>query len=136
VMLLVHERDCIAACRRLPQRFILAKTRQKCYLERATFARHWRGISRQRNNTVLDLNVEDALEGYRMYHREFSRMGSVDMRELLDDAWTDFEATTPVGIDLVAEASLRNMIAARLMRAAKAGETDRAALKALALNGL
>jgi hypothetical protein len=120
----------------LPQRFILAKTRQKCYLEHATSARHWRGISRQRNDTVLDLNVEDALEGYRMYHREFSRMGSIDMRELLDDAWTDFEATSPVGIDLVAEASLRNMIAARLMRAAKEGETDRAALKALALNGL
>jgi hypothetical protein len=67
-----------------------------------------------------------------MYNREFSRMGSVDMRELLDDAWTEFEATSPDGIDLIAEASLRNMIAARLMRAAKAGETDRATLKALA----
>jgi hypothetical protein len=71
-----------------------------------------------------------------MYHRAFAPAGFVDMRELLDDAWTDFEATSPVGIDLVAEASLRNMIAARLMRAAKAGETDRAALKALALSGL
>ena len=50
--------------------------------------------------------------------------------------WTEFEATSPVGIDLVAEASLRSMIGARLMRAAKAGETDRATLKALALNGL
>jgi hypothetical protein len=71
-----------------------------------------------------------------MYYREFSRMGSIDMRELLDDAWTDFEATSPVGIDLVAQASLRNIIAARLMRAAKEGETNRGALKALALNGL
>jgi len=132
----VHERDCITARRRVPPRFILAKTRRKCYLERATSARHWRGISRQRNNTVLDLKVEDALDGYRMYHREFSRMGSVDMRELLDEAWNDFEATSPVGIDLVAEASLRNMIGARLLRAAKAGETDRATLKSLALNGL
>ena len=83
-----------------------------------------------------DLNVVDALEGNRMYHREFSRIGSVDMRELLDEAWNDFEATSPVGIDLVAEASLRNMIGARLLRAAKAGETDRATLKSLALNGL
>jgi hypothetical protein len=55
---------------------------------------------------------------------------------LLDDAWTEFEATSPVGIDLVAEASLRSMMGARLMRAAKAGETDRATLKAFALNGL
>jgi len=95
-------------------------------------ARH----SRQRNDTVLDLTVEEVLEGTRMYYREFSRMGSIDMRELLDDAWTDFEATSPVGIDLVAQASLRNIIAARLMRAAKEGETNRGALKALALNGL
>jgi hypothetical protein len=42
----------------------------------------------------------------------------------------------PFGIDLVAEASLRGMIGARLMRAPKAGETDRATLKAFALNGL
>jgi hypothetical protein len=63
-------------------------------------------------------------------------IGFVDLRELLDDAWTEFEATSPVGIDLVAEASLRSMITTRLMRAAKTGETDRAVLKALALNGL
>jgi hypothetical protein len=54
-----------------------------------------------------------------MYNRAFAPTGFVDLRQLLDDAWTDFEATSPVGIDLVAEASLRNMIAARLMRAAK-----------------
>ena len=71
-----------------------------------------------------------------MYNREFAPAGYVDLRELLDDVWNDFEATSPVGIDLIAEASLRNMIAARLMRATKTGETDRAALKALALNGL
>jgi len=71
-----------------------------------------------------------------MYNREFASVGFVDLRELLDDAWTDFTATSPVGIDLIAEASLRSMIAARLMRATKAGETDRAALKALALHGL
>jgi hypothetical protein len=71
-----------------------------------------------------------------MYSREFAPLGFVDLRELLDDAWTDFEATSPGGIDLIAEASLRRMIAARLLRAAKAGETDRAALKAVALSGL
>jgi hypothetical protein len=71
-----------------------------------------------------------------MYNREFAPAGYVDLRELLDDVWTDFEATSPVGIDLVAEASLRSMIATRLTRAAKTGETDRAVLKALALNGL
>ena len=71
-----------------------------------------------------------------MHNREFAPVGFVDFRELLDDAWTDFTATSPVGIDLIAEASLRSMIAARLMRAAKAGETDRATLKALALQGL
>jgi hypothetical protein len=71
-----------------------------------------------------------------MFNRAFASGGFVDLRELLDDAWTEFETTAPVGIDLVAEASLRSMIGARLMRAAKAGETDRATLKALALNGL
>jgi hypothetical protein len=71
-----------------------------------------------------------------MHNREFASIGFVDLRELLDDAWTEFEATSPVGIDLVAEASLRSMITTRLMRAAKTGETDRAVLKALALNGL
>ena len=71
-----------------------------------------------------------------MYNRAFAPAGFVDLRELLDDAWTEFEATSPVGIDLVAEASLRSMIGARLMRAAKTGETDRATLKAFALNGL
>jgi hypothetical protein len=67
------------------------------------------------------------------YNREFAPVGFIDFRALVDDAWTDFTATSPVGIDLIAEASLRSMIAARLRQAAKAGETDRAALKALAL---
>jgi hypothetical protein len=71
-----------------------------------------------------------------MYDGAFAPTGFVDLRQLLDDAWTEFEATSPVGIDLVAEASLRSMMGARLMRAAKAGETDRATLKAFALNGL
>jgi hypothetical protein len=78
-----------------------------------------------------------------MYNRAFAGE-FVDLRELLDDAWIDFEATSPVGIDLIAEASLRSMIATslrsmiatRLMRAAKAGVNDRAALKAVAVDGL
>jgi hypothetical protein len=59
-----------------------------------------------------------------------------DLRELFEDAWTEFSASSPVGIDLIAEASVRNMIATRIVRAAERGETDRRALKALALNGL
>src|SRR5262245_27218057 len=38
----------------LQQRFILVVKIEKCYLERATFARRGRGISRQRNDNVLD----------------------------------------------------------------------------------
>jgi hypothetical protein len=54
-----------------------------------------------------------------MYNRAFASGGFVDLRELLDDAWTSSRQRPPVGIDLVAEVSLRSMIAARLMRAAK-----------------
>src|SRR5262245_52604609 len=77
-----------------------------------------------------------SLGATRMEDREFAPVGFFDLQELLDDAWIEFTATSPVGIDLVAEASLRSLIAARLMRAAKTGETDRTALKALALRGL
>jgi hypothetical protein len=38
--------------------------------------------------------------------------------------------------DLAAQASLREMMADRIMRAAHSGEVDRTALKALALRGL
>jgi hypothetical protein len=71
-----------------------------------------------------------------MENREFAPVGFIDLRALLDDAWTDFKATSPVGIDLIAEASVRSLIANRLMRAAEKGETDRSVLKAVALNGL
>jgi hypothetical protein len=71
-----------------------------------------------------------------MDKQEFGPLGSTELQELFDDAWTEFKATSPVGIDLIAEASLRSMIAARLMRAAERGETDRSALKGLALRGL
>ena len=71
-----------------------------------------------------------------MQNQEFVPLGSAELQELFDDAWTEFKATSPVGVDLIAEASLRRMIAARLMRAAEMGETDRVALKGLALFGL
>jgi hypothetical protein len=71
-----------------------------------------------------------------MEKRQYGPAGVIDLHELFDDVWNEFKSTSPVGIDLVAEASLRSMIAARLMRAAKTGETDRAALKAVALSGL
>ena len=71
-----------------------------------------------------------------MEKQEFGPLGFTELHELFNDTWTEFKATSPVGIDLIAEASLRSMIATRLMRAAERGETDRTTLKALALNGL
>jgi hypothetical protein len=62
--------------------------------------------------------------------------GLDDLNSLFNDAWTEFTATAPVDIDPIAQASLREMMAARIMRAAQSGEADRTALKALALRGL
>jgi hypothetical protein len=62
--------------------------------------------------------------------------GLDDLNSLFNDAWTEFTAMAPGDIDLVAQASLREMMAARIMRAAQSGEVDRTALKALALRGL
>jgi hypothetical protein len=62
--------------------------------------------------------------------------GIDDLNSLFNDAWTEFIATAPVDIDLVAQASLRELMADRIMRAAHNGEVDRTALKALALRGL
>jgi hypothetical protein len=62
-------------------------------------------------------------------------LGLDDLNNVFNDAWTEFTAA-PVDIDLVAQASLREMIAARIMRAAQSGEVDRRALRALALRGL
>jgi hypothetical protein len=71
-----------------------------------------------------------------MQNLAFGSPGLDDLSSLFNDAWTEFTATAPVDIDLVAEASLREMIAARIMRAAQSGEVDRTELKALALRGL
>ena len=62
-------------------------------------------------------------------------LGLDDLNNVFNDAWTAFTAAT-VDIDLVAQASLREMMAARIMRAAQSGEVDRTALRALALRGL
>jgi hypothetical protein len=70
-----------------------------------------------------------------MKNRTLGPLSVSDLRELFNDAWMEFAATSPMGIDLIAEASLRSMIAARIIRAANKGEVDRAALKARALRG-
>jgi hypothetical protein len=56
-----------------------------------------------------------------MQKREFGPVGAIELQKLFDDAWTEFKATSPAGILLMAEASLRSMIATRLMRATERG---------------
>jgi hypothetical protein len=112
------ERVCIAACRRIAAQSDPCGEGTKAIQSR-TFKHHGR-LGRVG----------------KMENREFAPVGFIDLRALLDDAWTDFKATSPVGIDLIAEASVRSLIANRLMRAAEKGETDRSVLKAVALNGL
>jgi hypothetical protein len=70
-----------------------------------------------------------------MQHLALGSLGLDDLNNVFNDAWTEFTGT-PVDIDLVAQASLREMMAARIMRAAQSGEVDRTALRALALRGL
>ena len=114
----LHERMCIAACRRTAAQSDPCGDAMEAIQSR-TFEHH-------------------GLRGRvsKMENREFAPVGFIDLQALLDDAWTDFKATSPVGIDLIAEASVRSLIASRLMRAAEKGETDRKILKAVALNGL
>jgi hypothetical protein len=59
-----------------------------------------------------------------------------DLQAVSNEAWDEFAATAPEGIDLVAEASLRRLMATRIRRAAAMGEVDRRALRASALVGL
>jgi len=56
--------------------------------------------------------------------------------EAFEDAWLQFTAGAPAGIDLYAEASIRQLIAVRIIRAAQSRQLDRDALVALALRGL
>jgi hypothetical protein len=59
-----------------------------------------------------------------------------EIQALSDEAWDDFTATSPEGIDFVAEASVRGLMITRIRRAVLRGEADRKALRESALNGL
>jgi hypothetical protein len=59
-----------------------------------------------------------------------------EIQALSDEAWDDFTATSPEGIDYVAEASVRGLMITRIRRAVLRGEADRRALRKNALNGL
>src|SRR5690242_14653218 len=49
-----------------------------------------------------------------------------------EEAWLRFTAAAPAGMDLFAEASIRQLIAVRIIRATRCGELDRDALITLA----
>jgi hypothetical protein len=59
-----------------------------------------------------------------------------EVQALSDEAWNEFTATSPEGIDYVAEASVRGLMVARMRRAATKGEVDRRVLRESALDGL
>ena len=59
-----------------------------------------------------------------------------EIQEISDAAWNEFTATSPQGMDLVAEASVRRLMLSRIRRAVTRGELDRKALRCGALRGL
>jgi hypothetical protein len=59
-----------------------------------------------------------------------------EVQAVTDEAWNEFTATSPEGIDYIAEASVRGMMVARIRRAVTRGEADRRALRERALSGL
>jgi hypothetical protein len=59
-----------------------------------------------------------------------------EVQALSDQAWNEFTATAPEGIDYIAEASVRGLMVARIRHALARGEVDRRALREHALNGL
>jgi hypothetical protein len=59
-----------------------------------------------------------------------------EVQALSNEAWNEFTATSPQGIDYVAEASVRGLMVARIRRAVARGEVDRRALRESALDGL
>ena len=59
-----------------------------------------------------------------------------EVQALSDEAWNEFTATSPEGIDYIAEASVRGLMVARIRRAVTRGEADRRALRERALSGL
>ena len=52
-----------------------------------------------------------------------------------DEAWNEFTATSPEGIDYVAEASVRGLMVARIRRSLTRGQVDRRVLRESALDG-
>ena len=65
-----------------------------------------------------------------------SQIVASEIQEISDAAWNEFTATSPQGIDLVAEASVRRLMLSRIRRAVTRGELDRRALRSGALCGL
>ncbi len=59
-----------------------------------------------------------------------------EIQALSDEAWHEFTATLPEGIDYVAEASVRGLMVRRIRRAIAKGEVDKKALRKAALHGL
>jgi hypothetical protein len=59
-----------------------------------------------------------------------------EVQAVTDEAWNEFTATSPEGIDYIAEASVRGLMVARIRRALTRGEADRRALRERALSGL
>ena len=59
-----------------------------------------------------------------------------EVQTVSDEAWNEFTATSPEGIDYIAEASVRGLMVARIRRAVTRGEADRRALRERALSGL
>jgi hypothetical protein len=71
-----------------------------------------------------------------MLDRTITPIGASVIQALSDEAWNEFTATSPQGIDFVAEASVRRLMASRIRRAVTRGERDRGALRQGALRGL
>ena len=59
-----------------------------------------------------------------------------EVHAVSDEAWNEFTASAPEGIDYIAEASVRGLMVARIRRAVTRGEADRGALRERALSGL
>jgi ribonuclease D len=59
-----------------------------------------------------------------------------EVQALSDEAWNEFTATSPEGIDYIAEASVRGLMVTRIRRALTRGQADRRVLRESALDGL
>ena len=57
------------------------------------------------------------------------------LRGVFHEAWAEFEARFPAGMDSTAQSSLRRTLASRILKAAEGGEFDLRVLKQRALAG-